>query len=45
VRASVAAGPAGLMVHQPPAPFVAPRGVVEYVRRIAEAGGGLPVVL
>jgi 4-hydroxy-tetrahydrodipicolinate synthase len=44
-RASAAAGAAGLMVHQPPDPFVAPRGVVEYVRRVAEAGDGLPVVL
>lgn len=44
-RASAAAGASGLMVHQPPDPFVAPRGVVEYVRRIAEAGAGLPVVL
>jgi 4-hydroxy-tetrahydrodipicolinate synthase len=33
------------MVHQPPDPFVAPRGVVAYVQRIAEAGQGLPVVL
>lgn len=39
------AGVAGLMVHQPPDPFAAPRGVVAYVQRIAEAGGGLPVVL
>ena len=39
------AGAAGLMVHQPPDPFVAPRGVVEYVRRIADAGDGLPLML
>lgn len=44
-RASARAGASGLMVHQPPDPFVAPRGVVDYVRRVAEAGGGLPVVL
>lgn len=44
-RASVAAGASALMVHQPPDPFVAPRGVVAYVQRIAEAGQGLPVVL
>ena len=44
-RASAAAGADALMVHQPPDPFVAPRGVVAYVERIAEAGGGLPVVL
>ena len=44
-RASRTAGAAALMVHQPPDPFVAPRGVVAYVQRIAEAGQGLPVVL
>jgi 4-hydroxy-tetrahydrodipicolinate synthase len=33
-----------IMIHQPPDPFVAPRGVVEYVRRVADAAG-LPVVL
>jgi 4-hydroxy-tetrahydrodipicolinate synthase len=44
-RASRQAGAAALMVHQPPDPFVAPRGVVAYVQRIAEAGQGLPVVL
>jgi 4-hydroxy-tetrahydrodipicolinate synthase len=45
-RASRKAGAAALtVVHQPPDPFVAPRGVVAYVQRIAEAGDGLPVVL
>ena len=44
-RASHRAGAAALMVHQPPDPFVAPRGVVSYVERIAEAGQGLPIVL
>jgi 4-hydroxy-tetrahydrodipicolinate synthase len=44
-KASRQAGAAALMVHQPPDPFVAPRGVVAYVQRIAEAGQGLPVVL
>jgi 4-hydroxy-tetrahydrodipicolinate synthase len=44
-RASRAAGASALMVHQPPDPFVAPRGVVAYVERIAEAGGGLPIML
>ncbi len=44
-KASHAAGAAALMVHQPPDPFVAPRGVVAYVQRIAEAGQGLPIVL
>lgn len=44
-RASHAAGATALMVHQPPDPFVSPRGVVEYVRRIADAGQGLPLML
>ncbi|MEG0002977.1 dihydrodipicolinate synthase family protein [Comamonas sp.] len=44
-KASVKAGAAALMVHQPPDPFVAPRGVVTYVQQIAEAAEGLPLVL
>jgi 4-hydroxy-tetrahydrodipicolinate synthase len=44
-RASRAAGASALMVHQPPDPFVSPRGVVTYVQRIAEAGDGLPIML
>src|SRR5690242_2197810 len=44
-RASRPAGAAALMVHQPPDPFVAPRGVVAYVERVAEAGAGLPLML
>ncbi len=44
-RASRAVGAMALMVHQPPDPFVSPRGVVSYVERIAEAGGGLPLML
>ena len=44
-RASRAAGASALMVHQPPDPFVAPRGVVAYVERVAEAGDGLPLML
>jgi 4-hydroxy-tetrahydrodipicolinate synthase len=44
-RASRAAGATALMVHQPPDPFVAPRGVVAYVERIAEAGQDLPIML
>src|SRR5215831_20217538 len=44
-RASRAAGANALMVHQPPDPFVSPRGVVAYVQRIAEAGDGLPLML
>ncbi len=44
-RASRAAGVDALMIHQPPDPFVSPRGVVEYVRRIEAAAQGLPLVL
>jgi 4-hydroxy-tetrahydrodipicolinate synthase len=44
-RISKDTGASALMVHQPPDPFAAPRGVVDYVRRVAEAGDGLPVVL
>jgi 4-hydroxy-tetrahydrodipicolinate synthase len=44
-RASHAAGVAALMVHQPPDPFVAPRGVVDYVKRVSEAAQGLPILL
>jgi 4-hydroxy-tetrahydrodipicolinate synthase len=44
-RASRAAGAQALMVHQPPDPFVSPRGVVSYLRRIAEAADGLPLLL
>jgi 4-hydroxy-tetrahydrodipicolinate synthase len=44
-RASRAAGAQALMVHQPPDPFVAPRGVVAYLQRIAEASDGLPLML
>ncbi len=44
-RVSSDAGAAGLMVHQPPDPFVAPRGAVDYVRAVADASGGLPIML
>lgn len=44
-RAARAAGADGLMIHQPPDPFVSPRGVVDYIRRVGEAGDGLPLVL
>jgi len=44
-KASVRAGADALMVHQPPDPFVAPRGVVTYVQQIAEVAEGLPLVL
>lgn len=44
-KTSAEAGADALMVHQPPDPFVAPRGVVEYVKRVADAGQGLPLVI
>ncbi|WP_138465916.1 dihydrodipicolinate synthase family protein [Poseidonocella sp. HB161398] len=44
-RASALAGADGLMVHQPPDPFASPRGVADYIRRVRDAGGGLPLVL
>ena len=44
-RASANAGADALMIHQPPDPFVAPRGVVEYIKRVADAGDGLPLVI
>jgi 4-hydroxy-tetrahydrodipicolinate synthase len=33
------------MVHQPPDPFVAPRGIVDYLTAISDASGGLPMML
>lgn len=44
-RASVKAGAEGLMLHQPPDPFVSPRGLVDYVSRIRDAASGLPLML
>lgn len=38
-------GCGAIMVHQPPDPFRAPRGVAAYLARIAEAANGLPVIL
>jgi 4-hydroxy-tetrahydrodipicolinate synthase len=43
-RASKTAGASGLMIHQPPDPFVAPRGVIDYVKRIRDEVD-LPLVL
>jgi 4-hydroxy-tetrahydrodipicolinate synthase len=44
-RVSADAGASALMVHQPPDPFVAPRGTVDYVKAIIDASGGLPIML
>jgi 4-hydroxy-tetrahydrodipicolinate synthase len=43
-RVSAEAGAAALMIHQPPDPFVAPRGITDYVRRVRDAAG-LPIEL
>lgn len=44
-RAAADAGATALMVHQPPDPFVAPRGITDYLRAVADASGGLPMML
>jgi len=44
-KASAKAGAAALMIHQPTDPFVSPRGIVDYVNRVADASGGLPLVI
>ncbi|WP_118134494.1 dihydrodipicolinate synthase family protein [Oceanicella sp. SM1341] len=44
-RVSAEAGATALMIHQPPDPFVSPRGTLDYVAAVHEAGGGLPVML
>ncbi len=44
-QASVAAGAAAIMIHQPPDPFVSPRGLRDYVAQISDAAQGTPVLL
>lgn len=44
-KASAEAGADLLMVHQIPDPFVAPRGIADYIRAVRDASGGLPLVL
>ncbi len=44
-RISKKAGAFALMIHQPPDPFVSPRGFVDYVKHIRDASGGLPLIL
>lgn len=44
-RTSRAAGAAALMIQQPPDPFSSPRGLVDYVKAIADAAEGLSIVL
>ncbi|MGF6093261.1 dihydrodipicolinate synthase family protein [Pseudomonas sp. 18175] len=38
-------GASALMIHQPPDPFSAPRGFIDYVKRVGAASGGLPLIL
>ncbi|MEM6381407.1 MAG: dihydrodipicolinate synthase family protein [Pseudomonadota bacterium] len=44
-EASEKAGASALMVHQPPDPFVAPRGIRAYVEEVSRAAPSLPLVL
>lgn len=44
-RVAREAGASALMVHQPPDAFVAPRGLVDYLRAVADASDGLPMML
>ncbi|KQN74867.1 dihydrodipicolinate synthase family protein [Devosia sp. Leaf64] len=44
-KTSAEAGATALMIHQPPDPFVSPRGVVNYIKAVADASGGLPMML
>ncbi|SEK78057.1 dihydrodipicolinate synthase family protein [Pacificibacter marinus] len=43
-KASADAGAAALMIHQPPDPFVSPRGTVDYIKAVSDAAG-LPMML
>lgn len=42
---SAGAGASALMVHQPPDPFVSPRGTVQYLKQVSDASGGLPIMV
>lgn len=44
-EASAEAGARALMIHQPPDPFVSPRGTVDYVKAVSQASGGLPIMM
>lgn len=44
-RASADAGASALMIHQPPDPFVALRGTIDYLNAVSDASGGLPIML
>ncbi|MBR9766294.1 MAG: dihydrodipicolinate synthase family protein [Rhodobacteraceae bacterium] len=42
---SADAGATALMIHQPPDPFVSPRGTVDYLQQVSRASGGLPMMV
>ncbi|MCB1387961.1 MAG: dihydrodipicolinate synthase family protein [Rhodobacteraceae bacterium] len=44
-KASAEAGATALMIHQPPDPFVSPRGILDYLNAVSDASGGLPMML
>ncbi|MGJ8534981.1 MAG: dihydrodipicolinate synthase family protein [Alphaproteobacteria bacterium] len=44
-KESADAGASALMIHQPPDPFVAPRGTLDYLKAVSDASGGLPMML
>jgi 4-hydroxy-tetrahydrodipicolinate synthase len=44
-EASAEVGASALMIQQPPDPFVAPRGIADYISAIWKAGNELPLIL
>jgi 4-hydroxy-tetrahydrodipicolinate synthase len=44
-KVSADAGATALMIHQPPDPFVAPRGIIDYLKAVSDASDGLPMML
>ncbi len=44
-KESADAGATALMIHQPPDPFVSPRGTCDYIKAVSDASGGLPMML
>lgn len=44
-KESADAGASALMIHQPPDPFVSPRGTLDYLKAVSDASDGLPMML
>ena len=44
-KKAVQAGASCLMIHQPLDPFVAPRGIIEYIKKINEYSQDIPLIL